>query len=425
MEGTINVLMLGWELPPYHSGGLGRACEGMTKGLARQGMSVSFVLPKKFSDTYYDWMRVHDASEFALKGFLTNSAEHELCIEFAMRQKCALMSGYQVMPAASEDVICRACFTDGGRAEEFTHVNLYSKGVIAIARHLEYGAVHAHDWMTFPAAINARKVALSKGKRVPFIAHVHATEIDRHDGSRIYNLEKRGFEAADRIVAVSSYTKETLAKYYGIDPRKVMVVHNGIEPREIRKYPKHPLKRRYKLVLFIGRITYQKGPDYYVRLAKRVTDQYSNVKFLMIGSGDMQSSMVEMAAHEGLTGKLMFSPWLKDDMMDAAYQMADVFVMPSVSEPFGIVPLESIQNGTPVVVSKNSGFVEVVRSCFAVDFWDIDKMASAIVTLLKNEPYARSMVEHARREVAGLTWDVAAQKLINVYDTAARSVVNA
>ncbi|MBI4733619.1 MAG: glycosyltransferase family 4 protein [Rubrobacteridae bacterium] len=204
-----------------------------------------------------------------------------------------------------------------------------------------------------------------------------------------------------------------------------MVVHNGIEPREIQRHPKHPLKRRYKMVLFIGRITYQKGPDYYVRLAKKITDQYSNVKFLMIGSGDMQSSMVELAAREGLTGKLLFSPWLTDDKMDMAYQMADVFVMPSVSEPFGIVPLESIQNGTPVVVSKNSGFVEVVRSCFAVDFWDIDKMASAIVTLLKNEPYARSMVEQARREVAGLNWDVAAEKLVHVYDNAARSVVNA
>jgi glycosyltransferase involved in cell wall biosynthesis len=397
----------------------------MTKGLSRHGVDVSFILPKKFSDAYYDWMNVHDASEYALSNFFAGVGEQELCIEFAMRQKCALMNGYQALPMDSENVLCRACFTGVGKAEEFTHVSLYSKGVIAVARQLEYGAVHAHDWMTFPAAINARKVALAKGKRVPFIAHIHATEIDRHDGSRIYSLEKRGLEAADRVVAVSNYTKETIAKYYGIDHRKVSVVHNGIEPREIRKFPKHPLKRRYKLVLFIGRITYQKGPDYYVRLAKRVTDQYSNVKFMMIGSGDMEASMVEMAAHEDLTGKLLFSSWLKDDKMDMAYQMADVFVMPSVSEPFGIVPLESIQNGTPVVVSKNSGFVEVVRSCFAVDFWDIEKMAQAIVTLLKNEPYARSMVEHARREVAGLTWDVAAEKLINVYDNAARSVVNA
>ncbi|MBI4733428.1 MAG: glycosyltransferase family 4 protein [Rubrobacteridae bacterium] len=416
--------MLGWELPPYHSGGLGRACEGMTKGLTRKGVGVSFVLPKKFSNAYYDWMNVHDASEHALGGFIANVAEQEMCIEFAMRHKCALMSGYQVISTTSEEIICRSCFS-GIRAEDLSHVSLYSKGVLAVARNIDYNAIHAHDWMTFPAAINARKVAQSKGRNVPFIAHVHATEIDRHDGSRIYSIEKRGMQAADRIIAVSNYTKETIAKYYGIDPNKIMVVHNGIEPREIKRFPKHPLKRRYKIVLFIGRITYQKGPDYYVRLAKRITDQYPNVKFLMVGSGDMQSSMVEMAAHEGLTGKLMFSSWINDKQMDAAYQMADVFVMPSVSEPFGIVPLESIQNGTPVVVSKNSGFVEVVHHCFAVDFWDIDKMARAIVTLLKNEPYARAMVEHAQREVRGLTWDVAADKLVNVYDSSLRSVANA
>ncbi|MBI4733620.1 MAG: glycogen/starch synthase [Rubrobacteridae bacterium] len=155
VEGTINVLMLGWELPPYHSGGLGRACEGMTKGLSRQGVDISFILPKKFSDAYYSWMNVHDASEHAFDGLLANMTDQELCIEFAMRQKCALMSGYQALPVESEDVICRACFSAAGNVEEFSHVSLYSKGVIAVARGLDYGAVHAHDWMTFPAAVNA------------------------------------------------------------------------------------------------------------------------------------------------------------------------------------------------------------------------------------------------------------------------------
>jgi len=404
--------MLGWELPPYHSGGLGRACEGMTKGLARRGASISFVLPKKFHDARYEWMDVHDASTYALAGIDRDFQDEHLCMEFVMRHQCSLMRGYAAGPG---EVVCGTCFR-GFQSAEHMHVNLYAKGVMEVAKRANYGVIHAHDWMTFPAAVAARKVAAARGKKVPFIAQIHATEIDRHDGSQIYDVEKRGMLAADRIVAVSNYTKSIITKYYGIDPRKISVVHNGIEPRSFERFPKHPLKRRYKLVLFIGRITYQKGPDYYVRLAKKVTDQFANVKFLMIGSGDMQASMVEMAAREGLTGKLLFSSWISDEAMDLTYQMADVFVMPSVSEPFGIVPLEAIQNGTPVVVSKNSGVIEVVRSCIAVDFWDIDKMATAIVTLLKNEPYAKSMVAKAQEEVRGLTWDLAAGKLIGVYN---------
>jgi len=415
--------MLGWELPPYHSGGLGRACEGLTKGLARCGTAISFILPKKFHDAQYDWMSVHDASEYAMDELDRSAMDEQACLEFVKRHRCTLTRGY-FMHSSGDDAVCEVCFRNIPSGE-LAHIDLYSKGAVEIAKRTQFDAIHAHDWMTFPAAAMARHVARKRNKRVPFIAHVHATEIDRHDGSHIYDVERRGMQAADRIVAVSHYTKSVITKYYGIDPAKVSVVHNGIEPRSIPRYPKHPLKRRYKLVLFIGRITYQKGPDYYLRLARKVTDQYANVKFLMIGSGDMQASMVEMAAREGLTGKLLFSSWISDSSVDLTYQMADVFVMPSVSEPFGIVPLEAIQNGTPVVVSKSSGVIEVVKSCVAVDFWDIDKMASAIVTLLKNEPYARNMVEKARDEVNGLTWDLAANKLSGVYEDTVKEVAYA
>ncbi len=415
--------MLGWELPPYHSGGLGRACEGMTKGIVRCGTAISFVLPKNFHGARYDWMSVYDASEHASAKLDQSVMDDQVCLEFAMRHRCSLTQGYFVHPGG-DNTVCKACFCDI-EAGEFTHVDLYSKGAAEIAKHAQFEAIHAHDWMTFPAAIMARNVAARRRKRVPFIAHVHSTEIDRHDGSHIYDMEKSGMQAADHIIAVSHYTKSVITKYYGIDPAKISVVHNGIEQRSVQRHPKHPLKRRYKLVLFIGRITYQKGPDYYIRLAKRVTDQYSNVKFLMIGSGDMQASMVELAAREGLTEKLLFSSWISDDAMDLAYQMADVFVMPSVSEPFGIVPLEAIQNGTPVVISKNAGVTEVIRSCIAVDFWDIEKMASAIVTLLKNEPYAKNMVKKAQEEIKGLTWDVAASKLVSIYSEAIQGASNA
>ncbi|MBS3909223.1 MAG: glycosyltransferase family 4 protein [Actinobacteria bacterium] len=420
MGKSTNILMLGWELPPHHSGGLGRACEGMTKGLSKRDVAVSFVLPKVFKSATYSWMDVHDASGYLAGGFNGGAKEEQECLEFVIRHQCALMRGY-FAPVHSGEVLCKLCFK-GGKIAEFSHVDLYAKGVMEIARRRSFHAVHGHDWMTYPAAILARKVAAKAGRKTPFIAHVHATEIDRHDGSHIYRIEKEGMEAADRIVTVSNYTKSIVAKYYGIDPDKISVVHNGIEPRTIEKYPRHPLKRRHKVVLFIGRVTYQKGPDYYVRLAKKVTDQYDNVKFLMVGSGDMQASMIELAARENLTGKLLFSSWIGDDMMDAAYQMADVFVMPSVSEPFGIVPLEAIQNGTPVVVSRNSGFVEVVRHCIAVDFWDIDKMAEAIAVLLKHEGHARNMVLKAQDEIEKLTWDVAAEKLCTVYGDAIKEV---
>ncbi|MDI6716058.1 MAG: glycosyltransferase family 4 protein [Actinomycetota bacterium] len=409
--------MLGWELPPHHSGGLGTACEGMTRGLARQGISVSFVLPKAFQDASYNWMDVYDASAYALRGIAHHIIDEQVCFEYITRHQCSLTSGYQTFAHGFHglEVFCRACFQDM-HTNELSHIGFYSRGVTAIAQKLHFEAIHAHDWMTFPAAVAARRVAMKRGKWAPFIAQIHATEIDRHDGPRIYAIEKWGMQEADRIIAVSNYTKSIIVKYYGINPDKISVVHNGIEPRQVRRYPRHPLKRRYKIVLFIGRITYQKGPDYYVRLAKKVTDQYPDVKFLMVGSGDMQAAMVEMAAREGLVEKLLFNQWVTGEMMDVAYQMADVFVMPSVSEPFGIVPLEAIQNGTPVVLSKNSGVSEVIQSCIAVDFWDIDKMAEAIIKLLKNEPYARLMVNKAQQEVNSLTWDLAASKLSAVYN---------
>jgi glycosyltransferase involved in cell wall biosynthesis len=397
----------------------------MTKGLARSGVDVSFVLPKMFPGAQYDWMNVHDASASAFDNLGEELFSDETCMQYLTRHQCALVRGYLPNLSSRSETFCSECFHRINKGDDLSHISLYSRGVFEVAKRLNFEAVHGHDWMTYHAAVLARKVAAARGKRVPFIAHVHATEIDRHDGQRIYNIEKQGMQAADRVVAVSNYTKSMVIKHYGVSADKISVVHNGIEPRTIRRYPRHVLKRRYKLVLFIGRITYQKGPDYYVRVAKKVTDQYKNVKFLMIGAGDMQAAMVEMAARERLTGKLLFSSWLKDDQMDAAYQLADVFVMPSVSEPFGIVPLEAIQNGTPVVVSKNAGVIEVVRNCIPVDFWDIDKMSSAIVALLQNERFARTMVTRAQEEVRGLTWDLAASKLVDVYRDSAQEVAHA
>ncbi|KKQ95424.1 MAG: Glycogen synthase [candidate division CPR2 bacterium GW2011_GWC1_39_9] len=409
-EGEIKILMLGWELPPFHSGGLGIACEGLTKSLSRLGVEIAFVLPKVYSGGY-DWMKVYDASDMLLE----NGFSHK-CVELAKENKCCLVNGYQKINIDSQKKgMCQLCVGQFDNSP-YAHVNFYTRGVKALAQNLQYDLIHAHDWMTYPAGIAAKVVAKEKNKLTPFLAQVHATEVDRHDGKFIYETEKAGFNAADRVVAVSYLTKNTVNMYYGIDQNKISVVHNGIDPREIQLNPKNPIKKKYKVVLFLGRVTFQKGPDYFVKVAKKVTDSYPNVKFMMLGSGDMQTRMIEEGAREGLTGKLLFNSWISDQDKDAAYQLADVFVMPSVSEPFGIVPLEAIQNGTPVIVSKSSGVAEVIANCAKVDFWDIDMMADEIIKLLKDKKYAKTMIDGAKKEVEGLTWDRSAKEMIRVYE---------
>jgi glycogen synthase len=402
--------MLGWELPPFHSGGLGMACMGLTKGLSSAGVEVDFVLPKKHGGEY-PWMNVFDASSLVLQGGFSSK-----CIEIAKKNKCTLVNGYQRLEFDYEAKdMCQLCFSEFD-SSPFGHVNVYIRGVKALAYHLDFDIIHAHDWMTYQAGLAAKKVALERGLRVPLLCQAHATEIDRHDGKHIYNIEKLGFEKADHLVAVSGLTKNTIVDNYSIDPKKISVVYNGIDPREVKKHPHNKLKSKHKVVLFLGRITFQKGPDYFVKVAKKVTQNYKNVKFMMLGSGDMQTRIIELAAKEGLTGKLLFNSWITDEDKDEAYQLADVFVMPSVSEPFGIVPLEAIQNGTPVVVSKKSGVAEVIHNSVKVDFWDIDKMAAEITHLLDNTAYAKDLVKKAQDEIKILTWDKSAKEMKKVYN---------
>ncbi|KKR18272.1 MAG: Glycosyl transferase, group 1 family [candidate division CPR2 bacterium GW2011_GWC1_41_48] len=401
--------MLGWELPPFHSGGLGIACSGLTKSLSKLGMDIDFVLPKIYGGSY-PWMRLHDASS----KILDNGFSHK-CVEIARKNQCSLVNGYQgVNLESNSKKMCNSCIKvlDNSR---YAHINLYTRGVKELAEGLDYDLIHAHDWMTFPAGFAAQAVSKLKGKEVPLLIQAHATEIDRHDGSFIYHTEKDSFQRSDHIVAVSNITKSTIVNYYGIDQNKISVVHNGIDPREITERISNPIKKKYKVVMFLGRITYQKGPDYFVKVAKKVTESYPNVKFMMLGSGDMQARMIEEGAKQGLTGKLLFNSWISDEDKDLAYQLADVFVMPSVTEPFGIVPLEAIQNGTPVVVSKSSGIAEVVDNSVKVDFWDIEKQAEEIVKLLKDKKYAASLVKGAKAEVKGLTWDKSAKEMAQVY----------
>ncbi|RPJ09484.1 MAG: glycosyltransferase family 1 protein [Spirochaetaceae bacterium] len=278
----------------------------------------------------------------------------------------------------------------------------------------DFDVIHAHDWLTMLAGLGAKRAS---GK--PLILHIHATEYDRSGdniNSNIFNIEKYGMEQADRIIAVSYYTKNIITTKYGIDPHKVTVVHNAVEKNTqlsrlgIRKN----LEEKY--VLFLGRVTMQKGPDYFIEAANLVLQKNANVRFIMAGSGDMMPRLIERAAALKITDRFHFTGFLNNRaQVERMYAMSDLYVMPSVSEPFGITAFEALLYDVPIILSKQSGVSEVLRGAMKVDFWDVPKLASAIVTLLENEQLASEMVENCKNEIQSIHWNTAAQKLKNIY----------
>jgi len=388
--------MFGWEFAPIYSGGLGVACAGLTKGLANKGVQVTFVIPKKNSDADTH-VRLLSAEEIAgIKIFGINSP---------------------LTPYVTSGAYCkmRNKFSDLIYGENlFDEVHRYSEAAKKIAEQESFDVIHAHDWLTFQAGINAKKIS-----KKPLVVHVHATEYDRTGGlganPLVHDIEKKGLEAADKIIAVSNYTKNIIARDYGISPQKIEVVHNAVEFDN--KFIERPrISDTDRIVLFLGRITIQKGPDYFVEMAKKVSDIMPNVKFVVAGSGDMEPRMIERAAELGIGDKMLFAGFLRGDDITRAYKMADVYVVPSVSEPFGITPLESIKNGTPVIISKTSGVSEVVNNMIKVDFWDIDRMTNAVVGVLKYPPLKQTMAEEGWKEVSKISWDKSAEKCIEVYN---------
>jgi len=304
----------------------------------------------------------------------------------------------------------------------FAEVQRYALLASEIARHESFDVVHAHDWMTFPAGLS---VAALKG--VPLVVHVHSTEFDRSGLSvdqRIYDIERRGMHGAIKVIAVSYLTKNQVTHQYGIDPAKVEVVYNAIEPNtngfDEEKYSIH---KDEKIVLFLGRITMQKGPEYFLAAAKKVLEVMDNVKFVMAGSGDMIRRTIEMAASMGIGHKVLFTGFLRGPDVEKVFKMADLYVMPSVSEPFGIAPLEAMSHDVPVIISKQSGVSEVLTHALKVDFWDVNEMANKIIAVLKHPPLASTLRQHGSFEVRRLSWVDAARQCVQVYEQA-RAMVN-
>jgi glycogen synthase len=300
----------------------------------------------------------------------------------------------------------------------YTEVHRYAAAAVHLALNEDFDVIHAHDWMTYPAGI-----AIAQVTGRPLIVQVHSTEFDRsgeHVNQMIYDIERKGMHAADKIIAVSGLTRNIVINRYGIAPDKVEVVYNGVEHNGNRnfEYETSAIKSEEKIVLFLGRITMQKGPEYFLGAAKKVLQVMDNVKFVMAGSGDMMNRTIELAARLGIGQKVLFTGFLRGDEVERVYKMADLYVMPSVSEPFGIAPLEALNNDVPVIISRQSGVSEVLKHVLKVDFWDVDEMANKIVAVLKYPPLQTALKQHGNYEVRKLRWDESAKRCLQVYSQA-------
>jgi len=402
--------MFGWEFPPFKSGGLGTACYDLTKGLSRQGVEVTFVMPAAPDNANAEFVRLVGANNFAKK--------------VKLRKISSILTPYQSFTSYDEALQhTKLSARTNGNPKDIYGTNLYQEvyryGIAGgeIAEEEEYDVIHVHDWMTYQAGINAKKVS---GK--PLVAHIHATEFDRTGGNPnqiISNMEYNGLQAADIVIANSNFTKQNVIQHYNIDPNKIEVVHWGIDPDNPHYNAKQtsPFKEE-KVVLFLGRITIQKGPDYFIETANNVLKYVPNTKFVVAGSGDMFERMINRADELGILDRFMFTGFLNGADVHKAFQMADLYVMPSVSEPFGLVALESLKNGTPILISKQSGVSEVVNHALKANFWDVDEMTNQIVNVLQYPELLDELQENSFREAQGFNLDTPAHKTKCIYEKA-------
>lgn len=392
------VMMLGWELPPHNTGGLGVACYGLAKGLSQRGVRINFALPRKLS-VNVPFMHVLDHKLQGVQVTAINSLLQAYLTNIKYTQTTNHLSEQELSMYGNSLYEEALRFADMATA--------WSKAK-------PHQVIHAHDWMTYPAAIKARKVS---GR--PFVAHIHATEYDRTGGSvnpQIAELEYQGLNKADTVIAVSEYTKKMVSHYYSVPEKKISVVHNGVDSLEFAASDIRRVFPNDKIVLFVGRLTFQKGVEYFLRAAKRVLVRHPNTVFVVAGHGDMYERLIMESAYLDIAHRVVFTGFLSGDKLRSVYHMADVFVMPSVSEPYGIVALEALAAGTPTIISRQSGVAETVEHVFKVDFWDTKKMAGQINALLEYPELGKVMADHAKREVMQMTWDAAAEKTINVYN---------
>lgn len=427
----MRVLMFGWEFPPHIAGGLGTACYGIVKGLAHNGVQTMFVMPSASGDEDRSAADIINASEIPVE--VSSSMNVDDFLDKVQFVHIGTNMVPYLDPAEFHSLVeedrkrqVRDFSIHYGQTYKFSgkygsnlmeEVARYAMvgGTIAMTHKGDFDVIHAHDWLTYMAGIAAKRLS---GK--PLVVHVHATSFDRSSDNnidtRVYDIEKRGMEAADRVITVSDLTRNIVITKYGIDPSKVVTVHNAVDfsgRSEIQ------VERgvKEKVVTFLGRITFQKGPEYFIEAAAKVLKKCNNVRFVMAGSGDMMNRSIRQVARLGISDRFHFTGFLRGAEVQKMFALSDVYVMPSVSEPFGISPLEAMRSGVPSVISRQSGAAEVLKYAFKVDFWDVDAMADEIYALLQYPALADFASKYGYDEVNTLKWNNAAAKIKSVYES--------
>jgi glycogen synthase len=465
----MKVFMLGWEFPPHISGGLGTACHGLTKGLDQIGVDVVFVVPTAVPVDSSSHVKLQSPATLPLLNLPgatgsdapspdplmpqppveTPTIQERVSRHVELRQVSARLEPYR-QPQGGNQPAIRSLQDAGGTntgsdpheatsipiqglgdgdaaqgedqsgagdhydGDLMTEVQKYARLALELAAHEEFDVIHAHDWMTFSAG---QAVAAATGK--PLVVHVHSTEFDRSGENinrQIYEIERTGMHAARRVVCVSYLTRGTAISRYQVDPDKIRVVYNAVVAanNNVSNVPE-PIKQDEKIVLFLGRLTQQKGPEYFLEAARKVVTRFDNVRFIIAGGGDMIDSCVKLAADMKIGRHVTFTGFLRGDDVARVFKMADLYVMPSVSEPFGIAPLEAISHDVPVIISKQSGVSEILTHALKVDFWDTDEMANKILAVLRHDPLQRTLRQHGQIEVQKLSWLESAKELSEIY----------
>lgn len=425
--------MFGWEFPPHISGGLGTACYGITRGLASiPDVQVLFVVPKAFGDE--DKSKVEDiigANNVSIinKRIRYSQQSKQLDYievdsklvpyvdpeEYYKLRTLNVGDGFRYFQT---DENGKFHFSGGYGADLMQEIRNYAIIGNVIAQENTFDVIHAHDWLTYPAGIAAKEAT---GK--PLVVHVHATDFDRSGGRVnpvVFDIEKRGMEAADKVITVSNLTRNTVIEKYGIPADKVVTVYNAVDP--IRSDYNNFVHKGVdeKIVTFLGRITMQKGPEYFIEAAYKVLQKMDNVRFVMAGNGDMMEKMVRRAASLKIMDKFSFTGFLRGQDVYSMLRMSDLYVMPSVSEPFGISPLEAMQSNVPVLISYQSGVAEILTYAIKTDFWDVDAMADAIYGVLNYPSLGKMFAKYGKEEVDSLKWENSAKQIKKVYDSVVR-----
>lgn len=392
----MKVLMLGWELPPHNSGGLGVACYQLSKSLASKNIDLEFILPYS-AEHNIDFMKVTSAipqgvSEVSFSGIAYDS--HKYILNNGSHQE------YDI----------------------YDQQYLYEIAIIQLAKAREFDIVHAHDWLTFRAAIRIKEL-----KNCPVILHVHSIESDRSGGNHgnpmVREIEEISFHIADKIIAVSELTKQSIVRDYRIPADKIEVIHNSIDPADlvplngenVYHYLNLMKSLGYRVVVNVGRLTIQKGLTNLLYAAKEVVAKHPKTIFLIVGSGEQHNELIELSASLGIGENVLFTDFQRGKNWRDAFAISDLFVMPSISEPFGLTPLEAIGYGSPVLISKQSGISEKLKNCLKVDFWDIEAMANNIVAVMASDTLRNELWRNSYREYQDMSWDQASVKIIDLY----------